>query len=143
MVDPADLLLGQAHRDELGEPPVVADHAERPVGRVHQPDRGLDDPRQRRLQVQARADRDDRLQQAAHPVPGGQHRLQPGLQLGEQLVQLQGRQQLGTPRTRFHQQIPPGDDAVRITGVLSRGQPREPRFCRTDRGASIRSGRAA
>jgi hypothetical protein len=37
------------------------------------------------------------------------------------------RQQLRAARTRFHQQILPRDDAVRITGVLSPGQPRKPR----------------
>ena len=68
MVDRLDLLLGQAHGDELGETPIVADHAERPVGRVHQADRGFDEPCQRRLQVQARADRDDRLQEAAQQL---------------------------------------------------------------------------
>ena len=95
----------------------VADHPERAVGRVHQADRGLDDPPQRGLQVQAGADRDDRLQQAAHPVSGRHHGLQPGLQLGQQLVQLQVRQHLRAAlSTRFHQ-ILPGD------GARPRGQP--------------------
>jgi hypothetical protein len=115
VMDLADFLLAQADRDELGEPASLADHAQRAVRRVHQADRGLHDPPQGGLQVQTRADRDNRLQQAAHPVPGAQHDLQPGLQLGEQLVQLQGRQQLWVARTRFHEvpsrRLPPGDDA--------------------------------
>jgi len=89
VVDSADLLLAQADGDEFGQPPVLADHAQRPVRRVNEPDRGLDDPPQRGLQVESRANGDDRLQQGSHPVPGGQHGLQPSLQLGEQLVQLQ------------------------------------------------------
>jgi hypothetical protein len=57
VVDLADLLLCKAHRDELGQPlaalVAVSDDPERAVGRVHQPDRGLHDPAQRRFQVQA------------------------------------------------------------------------------------------
>ena len=103
VVDPRDLVLGQADRDELRQPLAVADDAERPVGRIHQADRGLDDPPQRGLQVQAGADRDDRLEQAAHPVPGLDDGLQPPVQLGEELVQLQVWQDLGAaPGTRFH-----------------------------------------
>jgi hypothetical protein len=73
VVDPGDLVLAQAHRDELGQPLALvplADDAERAVGRVDQADRGLDDPPEGGLQVQAGADRDDRLEQPAHPVPG-------------------------------------------------------------------------
>ena len=107
-MDPADLVLAQADRDELGQPPVLADDAQRPVRRVHQLDRGLDDPPERGLQVQARADGDDRLEQAAHPVPGHQHGLQPALQLGQELVELQLREQLRVALgTWFHQQILP------------------------------------
>jgi hypothetical protein len=86
-----DLGLGQADRDELGQPAVVADDAERPVAGVHQPGRGLDDLAQHHLEVELAADRDNRLEQRVHPVPGGQHRLQPGLQLGEQVVEAQLR----------------------------------------------------
>ena len=116
VVDPADLVLAQADRDELGQPPVVADDAKRPVGRVHQLDRGLDDPPERGLQVQPRADGDDGREQAAHPVPGRQHGLQPALQLGEELVELQIREQLrAAPGTRFHQQILPMTITVRLS----------------------------
>ena len=103
VVDPGDLVLGQPDRDELGQPLALADDAERAVGRVHQPDRGLDEPPQRGFQVQAGADGHDRLEQAAHPVPGPQHDLQPGLQLGQELVELQVRQQVwAILRTRSH-----------------------------------------
>ena len=98
VVDPRDLVLAQADRDELGQPQfpavVVTDDAERAVGRVHQADRGLDDPPEGGFQVQPGADGHHRLEQPAHPVPGCQHRLQPALQLGQQLVELQVRKQL-------------------------------------------------
>ena len=112
VVDPRDLVLAQADRDELGQPLVLTDDAQRPVGRVDEPDRGLHDAPQGGFQVQARADGDDRFEQAAHPVPGRQHGLQPPLQLGQELVQLQLRKQLRpSPGTRFHQQILPDVDA--------------------------------
>ena len=82
---------------------VLADDAERAVRRVHQADRGLDDPPQHGFQVQTGADGHDRLEQAAHPVPGTQHGLQPDLQLGQELVELQLRQQVWASfRTRSH-----------------------------------------
>ena len=112
VVDPADLVLAQADRDELGQPAVVTDDAQCAVGRVHQPDGGFDDPPERGLQVQAGADGDDRLEQPAHPVPGLQYGLQPGLQLGQQLVKLQPRKHLRPAlSTRFHQRILPDNDA--------------------------------
>ena len=86
VVDRGDLRLGQANRDELGQPAVVADHAERAVARLDQRHRGLDDLAEHDLQVQVATDRDDGLQQDVDPVAGGQHRLEPGLQLGEQVV---------------------------------------------------------
>jgi hypothetical protein len=97
VMDPGDLVLAQPDRDELGQPLALVtrvafpDDAQRPVAGVHQADRGLDHPPQGGLQVQAGADGHDRLEQAAHPVPGRQHDLQPGLQLGQQLVELQVR----------------------------------------------------
>jgi hypothetical protein len=83
---PCPSVLGQAYRDELGQPLAVvsfADHAERAVGGVDQAHRGLDDPPEGGLQIQAGPDGHDRFEQAAHPVPGRQHRLQAALQLGE------------------------------------------------------------
>jgi hypothetical protein len=113
-MDPVDLALAQPDRDELGQPPLaavlVADDAECAVGRVDQAHRSLDDPPEGGLQVQAGADRHDRLEQAAHPVPGRQHRLQPALQLGEQLVELQVRKQLRAGGG-FRHRVLPCDDA--------------------------------
>jgi len=94
-----DLGLVQADRDELNKAAGLADHPERPVTRVHQPDRGLDDAPEHDLQVQVAADGDNRLEQRVRPVPGGQHGLQPDLQLGEQIVEPQVRQE----RVRFWQ----------------------------------------
>ena len=102
VVDLADAGLVQAHRHEFGQPLPFADHAQGAVLRVHQPDGRLDDPLQRALQVQARADRDDRFQQAMHPVAGRQDRLQPRLQLQEQLVHLKLRQHAMITSRRFH-----------------------------------------
>ena len=95
VVDLGDLLLVQADGDELGQPAVVADHAQRAVAGVDQRDGGLDDPAQHDLQVQVAADGDHRLQQGVHPVPGGQDRLEPDLQLVQQLVEPQLGQQGG------------------------------------------------
>ena len=106
-MDAPDLLRAEAHRDELGQPPVLADDTQRAVRGVHQADRGLDDPPQRGLQVQAGADDHDRFEQAAHPVPGLQHGLQPYLKLGEEFIELQA-QQHGTARvTLFHRTSSP------------------------------------
>src|SRR6476659_8455726 len=110
VMDPRDLALAQADRDELGQPQfpavLVADDAECAVGGVHQADRGLDDPPEGGLQVQAGPDGDDRLEQTAQPVPGRQHRLQPVLQFGEQLVELQMRKQLRASLGFRHQVLP-------------------------------------
>ena len=53
---------------------------------------GLDDAVQRLLQVQLPADGEHRFQQAVHPVAGAAGRVDPGLQLLQQLVQPQLRQ---------------------------------------------------
>jgi hypothetical protein len=47
VVDLPDFILRQANGDELGQFLVVTDDAQRPVGRVHQPDGRLHDPPQR------------------------------------------------------------------------------------------------
>jgi hypothetical protein len=44
-----------------------------------------------RRSVKAGPDGDDRLEQPAHPVPGLDDSLEPPVQLGEELVQLQVR----------------------------------------------------
>ena len=87
MVDRGDLRFVQADGNEFGQPAVVANHAERAVARLGQRHRGLDDLAEHDLQVQVAADGDDGLQQDMDPVAGGQHRLEPGLQLGEQLIE--------------------------------------------------------
>ncbi len=92
-MNPADLLVGHAYRDELGKPAALADHAHCPVLRVHEPDGCLDDVAQGDLDVEVRSDRDDRLEQRIDPVPGGQHCLQPDLQLSQQFVEAQAGQE--------------------------------------------------
>ena len=87
-----DLLVGQADRHELGQPAAVADHPERAVAGPDQGDGGLHDLLEHHLQVEVGAHRDDRFEQRVDPVPGGQHGLQPGLQLGQQVVEPQLRQ---------------------------------------------------
>jgi hypothetical protein len=89
VVDPPDLLLGEPDRDELREPAALPDHAHRAVLRVHERHRRLDDAPQYHLDVEVRADGDDGVEQSVHPVPGGHDRLQPDLQLRQQLVQAQ------------------------------------------------------
>ena len=49
------------------------------------------------FQVQVAADGDDGLQQGMDPVAGVDHRLQPGLQLGQQLIE----PELGHQRVPF------------------------------------------
>jgi hypothetical protein len=106
VVDAGDLLLGQADRDELGERPALTDYPERAVGGIDQFDGGLHDPPQRRLQVKARADRHDRLKQAAHLISAVEHRLQPALQLGQQLIEPELRQNHRTVTSAcFHRRL--------------------------------------
>ena len=104
-MDRRDLVVRQADRDEFDQPAAFADDPERAVTGPDQRDRGLDDLLEHHLQVEVGADRDDRLEQRVHPVPGGQHGLQPGLQLGEQVIEAQLRQ--GQVRIgRLHQLLP-------------------------------------
>ena len=104
VVDGTDGGLVHADRDELDQALTLADHAERAVLGVDQPDRGFNDPLERAFQVQAGADRDERLQQVAHPVPGAPHQLDSGLELGQQVVQLKLRQDVKViVRNRSHQ----------------------------------------
>ena len=92
VIDRGDLGLVQADRDELGQPAVLADHAQRTVPRVHQRDRGLHDAAEHGLELEVAAHRDNRLKQAMHPVAGRDHRLQPALKLGQQVIKPQLRQ---------------------------------------------------
>ena len=101
VVDPLDLRGVEADGDELDEPLLLADHAERAVPGVHQVHRRLDDPAEHRLQLEPGTDRDDRLEQPVHPVPGREHGLQPRLQLREQVIQPKLGQQAAASRV-FH-----------------------------------------
>ncbi len=86
MVDPRDLLLAQAHRNELGQPAAFSDDPERAVPGTDERDRGLDDLPEHDLQLEVAADRDDRLQQRVDAIARLDHRCQPDLQLGQQLI---------------------------------------------------------
>ena len=83
----ADLRLVQPDRDELSEPSPFADDAQRAVPGIDQGYGSLDDLPEHDLEFQVAADRHDRFEQCMSAVPGGQHRLQPDLQLGEQFVE--------------------------------------------------------
>ncbi|GAA2327250.1 hypothetical protein SVIO_020120 [Streptomyces violaceusniger] len=63
------------------------DHAQRAVLRVGQHHRGLHDPAQHLLQVQLAAHAEHGLKEAVHPVLGGPGRVQPRLELVEELVE--------------------------------------------------------
>ena len=93
VMDRRDLVLVQADRDERGQPAPFADDPQPAIAGIDQGHRRLDNPVQHRIQLKVGADRDDRLQQRTHPVPGRDHRRQPGLQFGQQVIQLQLRQQ--------------------------------------------------
>ena len=104
-MDRRDLVVGQADGDESVQAAVFADDPERAVTGPDQRDRGLDDLPEHRFQVEVGADRDDGFQQRVNPVPGVQDGLQPGLKLGQQIVEAQLRQ--GRVRIlRLHQVLP-------------------------------------
>ena len=92
VVNSGDGPLIHPDRDEVRQPAVFADHAERAVAGVHQRDRGLHDPPEHGLELQVAADRDNGLQQAVHPVPRVHDGLQTSLQLGQQVIETQLRQ---------------------------------------------------
>ena len=93
VVDGGDLALVQADRDELGQAAALPDDAECAIAGVHQAGRRLDDLPEHDLKIQVAADRYDGLEQRVYPVPGCQHGLQPGLQLGKEVIEAQVRQQ--------------------------------------------------
>ena len=93
VMDPGDLVLTEASGHESAQPPTLADDPERPVPGVHQGDRSLHDLPERGLQVQLAAHRDDGLQQRMVPVPRVDHRLQPPLELSQQVIEPQLRHQ--------------------------------------------------
>jgi len=96
-VSPSSLrLLGKAPEEFVGLHPssaVFADDPERAVTGPDQRDRGLDDLREHRLEVEVGPDGDDRVQEGVDPVPGGHHGLQPGLELAEQIIALVAAEQ--------------------------------------------------
>ena len=91
MIDRGDLGLVEPDRDELGQPAVLADHAEGAVPGVDQPNGRLGDPAQHGFQLKIRADAHHGLEQRVDPIAGVEHLLQPQLELAEQLVKLQAR----------------------------------------------------
>ena len=101
-MDRCDLRLVQAHRDELGQAAPFPDDPECPVLGVDQGDRCLDDLPQHDLQLQVAADGDDRLQQCVHAVSGPNRSSQPDLQLGQQVIEPQVREQRPA-LSRFHE----------------------------------------
>ncbi len=86
MINPADSSFVQPDRDEVGQPAILVDHAERTVPGVDQRHRRLDDPAEYRLESQVAAYRDNGLEESVHPVARVQHGLHPALQLGEQII---------------------------------------------------------
>jgi hypothetical protein len=102
VVDLGDLGGVEAYRDELGEPLVLANDAERAVPGIDELDGRLHDPAQRRLEVQPGPDRDDGLQQAAHPVPGRDDSLKPRLELPKQVIQSQLGEHSPRPGPSLH-----------------------------------------
>jgi hypothetical protein len=90
-----DLFLVQAHRDELGQPPALSDDPERAVTGIDERDRGLDDLPEDHFQLEVGADGDDRIQQRMDAVARLDHGREPGLHLGQQVIQAQlGQQRL-------------------------------------------------
>ena len=93
-------LLGvDAVGDELGQPPVGAEHAERAVSGADQLAGRLHDALQGAAQVEVGADADHRVQQRPQPLPAGHHLADPVEQLLQQLVQLHPGQR-GQPERR-------------------------------------------
>ena len=93
VVNLLDLLLVQAHRDELGQRAAFADDPERAVPGIDERDRGLDDLPQHDLELEVAADRDDRLEQRVHPVPRLDRSRKPDLQFRQQVIEAQLGQQ--------------------------------------------------
>ena len=76
-------------------PPDRGEHTQRPVPGVDEVHRGLHDTAQGRLQLDARGDGEDRVQQALHPAPRRDHLGQPLLHLAQQLVESQAGLDIG------------------------------------------------
>jgi flagellar hook-basal body complex protein FliE len=92
MINPGDARLIQADRDEVSQPAAVPDNAERTEPGIDQSDRSLHDAAEHRLQFQIAANCDNRLKEAVYSVARNEHRLQTALQLRQQVIERQLRQ---------------------------------------------------
>ena len=91
VTDPVHLVGVHADMDELFQPAVRSDDAERAVPGVHQIAGGLHDVPEHHRQAQLAGDHRVRPQQPPQPALRGQHVLRPVGQLPDQLVQRQPR----------------------------------------------------
>src|SRR5262245_4565191 len=92
--DALDLLVGETDREEPGDLVVLTDAAHRGVPRIDERSGGLDDPVEYRLELQASSDGQNSLKQTLNPIPRRPDRIDPSLELVEQIVQTQMRQRL-------------------------------------------------
>ena len=104
-------------------PAAFADDSHRPVARIDELDGRLDYLAQHHLDVEVGTDRDDRFEERVHPVPGGNDRLQPDLQLGEQVIELETRQQ---PIRRTVHDYAPRDYRSQYAGTSTPTRWRQP-----------------
>src|SRR5580698_1315835 len=127
-MDLPDLVLGQADRDELGQPAALADNPHRAVAGVYQGDGCLDDPAQHHPDVEVGTHRDHGLEQGIDPVARRHHSLQPDLQLIQQLIEPEVRQH--RPRLPVtHRLLQP---SVNTTSLRRWPRPLSPRLARQD-----------
>jgi hypothetical protein len=87
--------LVQPDVDEPGDTSGRAEHAECPVPGVDEIHRSLHDAAQRGLQLQARGDGEDRVEQALHPPPRRDDLGEPLLHLAQQLIKPQAGLHVG------------------------------------------------
>ena len=97
-----------------------ADDAQRAVPGGDQFDRGLDDLPEHDLEFEVAADRDHGFEEGMRPVPGVEDRLQPKLQLDEEVIEPQVRQQragvLALHRLPLHINMPDTESITTATG---------------------------
>ena len=91
---PGPRLGVDAHVDEPAQAAVGTEHAQRPVPRLDEVDGRLHDAPQGGVELQFTADGEKRAKQALHPVPHGGDLHQPVLDLAQQLVKPQTREQV-------------------------------------------------
>ena len=91
VTDERPLVLGQPLRDELDERLTVGtDHTQGAIARAHQRHSRADHAGRDLGKVQAWADRDNRVEQLAHPVLRPARGGDPRAQLGHQVLEVQG-----------------------------------------------------